>query len=105
MRKRTGEDIWKNLYDFPIIEAERELSQEEISHTQAWGKIAGNYNLQIVSEKKLSPYLLSHRELRVKFFILKSSDYFHREFIKVPFSEVCNYPVPRLIEKILKIVT
>lgn len=105
MRKRTGEDIWKNLYDFPVVEADRELSPEEIRKSEEWKKITGNFSPHIVQEKILAPYLLSHRELRVKFFIVESSDYFHQNFIKVPLSDIYNYPVPRLIENILKIVT
>jgi A/G-specific adenine glycosylase len=101
-KKRTGEDIWKNLYDFPLVEADRELSAEEVQNSEEWKRISYQHVLKIKSVTGPQRYLLTHRELRVKFFLVESGDYFHPEFIKTRFSSHHNYPVPRLIENYLK---
>ena len=31
LSKRTGDDIWRNLYEFPLIETERAVTWEELS--------------------------------------------------------------------------
>ena len=31
INKRTGNDIWKNLYELPLIETENEVPEEKVS--------------------------------------------------------------------------
>jgi len=102
LKKRTGNDIWKNLYDFPLIETERELSVKELENSEDWKLIAGAHHLQVIQVMNNARYLLTHRELRVKFFIIHADDYFHKDFLKIRFSDHHKYPVPRLIENFLK---
>jgi A/G-specific adenine glycosylase len=102
IRKRTGNDIWKNLYDFPLIETDREFPPDELENSEAWKHIAGHHHFltrQVMDNPK---YLLTHRELRVKFFIVQTEGYYHPEFIKIRFSDFHNYPVPRLIDNFFK---
>jgi A/G-specific adenine glycosylase len=102
LRKRTGEDIWKNLYDFPLVEAESELSPEDLENNQQWKDISGSYNLTISPVVETARHLLSHRELRVKFILITSNDFNHPEYLKVKLAELHKYPIPRLIENYLK---
>jgi A/G-specific adenine glycosylase len=102
LRKRKENDIWKNLYDFPLIESERELGPDELMLEKGWEQIAGRNDLRLKNVTGAQKYLLSHRELRVKFFIVECPDFTHQEYIRVKFSDCHNYPVPRLIENILK---
>jgi hypothetical protein len=46
--------------------------------------------------------VLTHRDLRVKFILLASKDYFHPDYLKVREIDLQKYPVPRLIENFLK---
>jgi len=102
LKKRTGADIWKNLYDFPLIEAESELSMKEIELNQQWRDITGPYELSIDPVIETARHLLTHRELRVKFILMVSHDYYHPGYVKINLKDFHKYPVPRLIENFLK---
>jgi len=102
LRKRTGNDIWKNLYDFPLVEAAGELSIAEIKMSRQWNDITGSHEYEISHVMKTARHLLTHRELRVKFVLILSNEYNHPEYLKVNINDFHKYPVPRLIENILK---
>ncbi|MGE5424146.1 MAG: A/G-specific adenine glycosylase, partial [Syntrophothermus sp.] len=42
LNKRTGKDIWKNLYEFPLIETASPVSPEEILLSDAWKNLSGD---------------------------------------------------------------
>jgi A/G-specific adenine glycosylase len=102
LKKRSGPGIWKNLYDFPLIEAEQELFLEDLPGNAAWKKIAGPYEFIPGPETETVRHLLSHRDLRVKFFLMKSASYSNPEFLKTSLGDLPKFPVPRLIENFLK---
>ncbi len=102
INKRKGNDIWKNLYDFPLIETETETNDEQFLELKSWKKISGKYPLTIEQSINFPRYLLSHRELFARFLIIHSDEYFNNDYIRIPFMDIHNYPVPRLIEKFLK---
>jgi A/G-specific adenine glycosylase len=102
IKKRTEDDIWKNLYDFPLIEAERELSEGELMKSDQMKQMIHDSPNSILSEGLRFRHLLSHQELLVRFFILDVDNFYHKEYQKVKIIDIHNYPVPRLIEKYLK---
>ena len=102
MNKRTGNDIWKNLYDFPLVETETELSRDDITSSDQFGKIMGTNEYIISSVTETVRHILTHRDLRVKFILLAAENYFHPDYLKVREIDLQKYPVPKLIENFLK---
>jgi A/G-specific adenine glycosylase len=102
IRKREGNDIWKNLYDFPMIETEDVTSEEQLMKLGNWKNLSGKYHLTIEQSISFPKYLLSHRELITRFLIIRSDEYFSKDFKQIQLSDIHNYPVPRLIENFLK---
>jgi A/G-specific adenine glycosylase len=102
LRKRTGDDIWKNLYDFPLIESETELSSEDIAAGTQFGEIMGTNGYFITSFTEKVSHKLTHLDLVVKFIHLVSENYYHPDYLKVSEIDLQKYPVPKLIENILK---
>lgn len=102
LNKRTGNDIWRNLYDFPLIESETELSDADVKKTGQFKRIIGTdqYSFSPVNEN--IRHILSHQELRVKFFILYSENFHHPDYLKVNVLDLKNYAVPKPIENFLK---
>lgn len=105
LKKRAGDDIWKNLYDFPLIETEKEVSTEALEMDRQWDEISGLHRLKAGNVMDTVRYMLTHRELRVKFILIPSDDYSHPGFLKVNIKDIHKYPVPRLIENFIKKVT
>ena len=102
IKKRTEKDIWKNLYDFPLIEMEKEYSIHELETTTAWKSLFMGSDAEIKGEIGSYRHLLSHQELRVTFIRVIANGFYDGQYLEVPISEIHKYPVPRLIENFLK---
>jgi len=102
LHKRSGDDIWRNLYDFPCIESQSPLSVEEVLNSEEFLQlIEGKY----FTVKKVSPtftHKLTHRTLIAQFIEIKLEE----ELLQIetkglflsPESDLGNYPIPRLID-------
>jgi len=91
IKKRNGNGIWKNLYEFPLIETQKESSLNEII------KVIDFKFLKFISEKKIK-HKLSHQQLNISFFTFKVSD-FDDDLIEI--QDLSNYPFPRPINKFI----
>lgn len=99
LRKRTKKDIWQNLYEFPLLESEKELERAEVSEKLL--DILKMEEAELVYEKKNKSTIhkLSHQNLNTKFWVVRSS-----EPLKdgISMQEIETYPVPVLIGDYLK---
>jgi A/G-specific adenine glycosylase len=102
LHKRSGNDIWKNLYDFPLIEVDRELGLEDIMNHENFRSIFKGVNFTVEQSISTARHILSHQELKVIFVQVLTDLEDLKNYKKVPISEVHKYPVPRLIENYLK---
>ena len=102
LHKRNGNDIWKNLYDFPCIESETPMTVEEV--------VASEKFIQLIEEKpfsitKVSPvytHKLTHRTLLAQFIEIKLEQKLlqieTKDLFLTPESELGSFPIPRLID-------
>ena len=98
--QRDKNGIWKNLYQFPLIEtsekAEIALLKNEAS--KEWG-------VKIVEEKPYCTYkhILSHQHIFAQFWKCKPiKNKTNKSIITVSIDEFDDYPVPRLIERFMQ---
>jgi A/G-specific adenine glycosylase len=100
MRKRSGKDIWKNMYDFPSVELQGEAGPGAIAAGLAELGIpdAGGHTYHISTSVV---HLLSHRRLIVRFITLNASvePKILPGLEAIPLSGIHSLPLPRLIEK------
>lgn len=104
IRKRSDEGIWKNLYDFPLIETEKEAEVTEILEHELMYKLVGKTAAREVSISPEFRHQLSHRKIVARFIRLRldiapnriPGTLYARE------NEINRYPVPRLIERYLE---
>ena len=92
--------IWKNLFQFPMIESKKELNKTQVLSNEIFKSIAPISNSDIILFYS-SPIIhkLSHKTIYAKFWILPVE---HSNSNSIKFSDVNKYPVPRLIEKFLE---
>ena len=91
IKKRNGNGIWKNLYEFPLIETKKESSVNEIIK-----ELDFKY-LKFISEKKIK-HKLTHQKLNISFFTFKVSN-FDDDLTDI--KALSNYPFPRPINKFI----
>jgi A/G-specific adenine glycosylase len=91
--------IWKNLFQFPMIESKKELNKIQVLSNEIFKSIVPISNSDIILFNS-SPIIhkLSHKTIYAKFWILPVE---HSNSNSIKFSDVNKYPVPRLIEKFL----
>lgn len=63
LRRRTGTDIWKGLYEFPLVEADHELSLPEIGRKLS-ATIGANVKF---TRSPVLRHVLSHQTLHIRF--------------------------------------
>jgi len=99
LRKRTGPDIWKNLYDFPMMELSEDDNHETSPHELFAGMLPARAKFEGLSETYR--HILSHQKLFVKFYRFRVDLSEDLHFQPVPMGEISRYPVPRLIRRYL----
>ena len=94
IRKRAGNDIWKGLYEFPLVESEEELPLSVLQQRFP----AGQWSLL----KHGFVHQLTHQHLLVNFYRLELPRKDHSlPGIWVKKSELQNYAFPQLLVKLL----
>jgi A/G-specific adenine glycosylase len=103
MRKRTGKDIWKNLYDFPCIETENSIETNDL--LVLCEKQDAFFGLPYVVKQVSPEYIhqLSHRRLLAKFIKVELDGIpaISSSLVAVTKEKIADLPLPRLIDRYL----
>ena len=102
IKKRTKNDIWKNLYEPLLIESQKIITKKifKDSFSQSFKKI-------ILNNFKLSgniSHTLSHQNLEIKFWtvhVLKLEEKKENSLLKIDIESILEYPFPKPILKYL----
>ena len=99
MKKRTQKDIWKNLYDFPLIESEGKTQENEIDYKEKLKSIIG-VGMVNIKNKKYYQHKLTHQKLNITVEYIKANKIMNDHgFLKVNRMQVQELPVPKPIER------
>lgn len=102
LQKRTGNDIWKNLFQFPLMEEATELSETELLDKMPPFLSHGRVNL--ISVSQLKKHILSHQIIWarvVRLEILDNTE-ISKDLIQVNKKDISKFAVPRLMELFIK---
>lgn len=105
LHKRTGNDIWKNLFELPLIETEREYDEEELLASRAFRNLLAEGEKTVVRVLcRRVKHVLSHRILYANFYevTLPEDSRSFSAFLRVRQEELGQYAVPRLIHAFLE---
>ncbi|VAV84200.1 A/G-specific adenine glycosylase [hydrothermal vent metagenome] len=99
LEQRTTKGIWQNLYQFPLIETTKVLTQKQFEKNTKIKMLLNETKHDFsLYNKKAIVHKLSHQHLYTKFWII-SLDKLPQKGI--PISEIHEYPVPVLIGKFI----
>lgn len=99
--KRTGNDIWKGLYEFPLIETSTAMPPGRLMKTDEWQQYFRLSQVTVMQMTRSATHLLSHQKIKARFIDLEISGNYAGPGELIPHSEIHKLPVPRLIEKYL----
>ncbi len=98
--KRTDKDIWRNLYEFPLMEVESELKEEDLFSHPLFRRLFENAQVKSIRlvEKNVK-HVLSHQTIHADLYdvLLDESKEWGQSFMKIPESDLYKFPVSRLI--------
>lgn len=103
IRQRTGQDIWQQLYEFPMIEADKVLEVSELQETSTWESWFGDAPL--VVNQVVGPFrqTLTHRKITAYFYQMELPDHWqmpdgakwrkmaHQNFEKYAFPKIITF--------------
>lgn len=97
LQKRTKNDIWKNLYEFPLIESDQQLQYEDLLKNEMF---SGIENLCLEKSSPIIKHVLSHQKIYARYFSIRISNdnNFLKQCSKIPQDELNKYPISRLME-------
>ena len=102
LHKRSGNDIWKNLYDFPCIESEQLMSVEEIIATEKFNQLFDGLPFTIEKTSPIFTHKLTHRTILAQFIEIKLEKKLLRietkDLFLTPETDLDDFPIPRLID-------
>lgn len=107
LNKRTGNDIWKNLYELPLIETAEKLSFEELQNTGEFKNILENTgNIELRSVNISLKHVLSHRIIYANFYQIEIEEdtYLKEKYLKIGIEDLSNYAISRLVDKYFELV-
>ncbi len=105
LSKREQKDIWKALYEFPLIETGKKLSSERIFYTKEWKDLFQNSDIHVEDISKEFVHILTHQKIHARFFLIKVDEIplnMKNKYITVSIGDIKNFAIPKLIENYLK---
>lgn len=102
LAQRTAKDIWRNLYEFPLIETIAPLSFEELQAEEPYIRLmAGVECVRVIRAVELPKHVLSHRIIYARFYELevsRLSPELKERYLQVPNDGIDRYAVSRLMQ-------
>lgn len=105
LNKRTGNDIWKNLYELPLIETDQKLTLDELQNTNAFREMfeaVGNISIHPMGVTL--KHVLSHRIIYANFYTIEITKgaSIEERFLKIDKTDLFNFAISRLVDRYLE---
>ncbi len=103
IKKRTGKDIWKYLFEFPLIETECMTDLNHLKKTGSFKELFGKGAYRISEYPVCYKHKLTHQLLLCSFYRLVADpqEFTSKGYIPVAIKSLNNYAFPVLISRYL----
>lgn len=105
VNKRTNKDIWKNLYEFPLIETSQKITFEELQENNSFKQLLDQAGQITLHSSPISfKHVLSHRVIFATFYKIdiSSDNHIANKYTKIERSDLDQYAVSRLVHKYIE---
>jgi len=102
LEKRESDDIWRNLYQLPLLETEKELTDKEILAFEF--EPFKNLGVNVKSVSGIKKHVLSHQLIMARLVQLEitRTKWLSENYIRVNKKDIYKFAVPKLIEAFLQ---
>ena len=104
INKRTENDIWKNLFELPLIETPVSLSEEEfLSLPEFKALLVSEENPEIRLVCRNVKHVLSHRIIYANLYevVLPEGTKAFADFLKIRIEDLDQYAISKLVQKLV----
>lgn len=112
INKRTGDDIWKNMYELPLIETDVSVDKDERMFLHKLKDVLAENTsdrceeLHIRLMKSGVRHVLSHRVLHANLYEVQMSESIQpqKEWMKVALHDLHKFAVPNLVSQFFSLI-
>ena len=100
IQRRGPGDIWQQLYEFPMVEADHLLDRETLQNTEGFAQIFEDFAPRIVGQSAPRRQLLTHQRIHARFFELELPEVFSPKGIdlrETKWADLNNFAFPKVI--------
>ena len=101
LRRREGKDIWRNLYEFPLVETAEAVDWLVLEQGEAYRRlVAGAGTVAVRRMTEMPRHVLSHRVIYARVYDLEVERFGEgmADYVQVAEGDEGRYAVPRLVE-------
>jgi A/G-specific adenine glycosylase len=103
IHQRTGNDIWKGLFQFPLLESTNELTDMQIVESNYVEQLFSSLDYAIVQMSESIKHILTHRHIYTKFIIVEiNGGMTNKQFDvykRVELKQLSKFAWPRVIDR------
>lgn len=104
--QRTSNDIWKHLFEFPLLESQKELAEQEVLAHEGFISLLSCHEAPVVRALiRLRPHKLSHQRIHAQLFVLDAPECalasLKDRFILTDLEHFEKMAKPKLVERFL----
>jgi A/G-specific adenine glycosylase len=99
LSERKGKGIWQGLYQFPLIESDKNINKNELVSSDEFIHLFPHETTISLFNKKEIVHKLSHQHLHTQFWIVETAT---SSEAKIKWNTIKKYPVPVLIANFLE---
>lgn len=104
IHQRTEKDIWQQLYEFPLIESQKEILQQKILSVATAKEFLKKNDYELISISSLFKQQLSHQLIAGQFIKIKLKRKYNLKgnWFWMEKNKLSKYPFPQFINQYLK---
>jgi A/G-specific adenine glycosylase len=106
IRRRTDNDIWKNLYEFPLIETDKPIEMEELLQSNEYNQFLNETVSLSIDGPFTYNHLLTHQHIHANFYRVTlgkgTIHAFMDRYEQITEEEIVRYPISRLMHKYIE---
>lgn len=103
--RRSRRDIWRGLYEFPLVETAGAVDFAALQRTERWRELFGGFSgFRLLDRVGMPPHVLSHRVIHAVFYVLEADGLPAGDpgLLAVSEAELDDYAVSRLTQAYLE---
>jgi len=105
IRKRDKKDIWQGLYEFPGVETQEPVEENQIVNAIQWSEIISGSRFSVNSISEEFVHLLTHQRIHARFMVVIAESTqitVTGNNQLIPLKSLLDFPVSRLTERFLQ---